>query len=80
MDDRTDAHLLRLIAKDHERLAPNAHHSADCLRQIAARIEKLEAALRVIEQDADVMLAHGIRDVARAALTSTPLSTGGKEA
>jgi len=36
--ERTDADLLRLIAKDHERLAPNAYHSADTLRQIADRI------------------------------------------
>jgi hypothetical protein len=35
---RTDADLLRLIAADHQRLTPNGHHSADCLRQIADRI------------------------------------------
>lgn len=35
---RTDAELLRLIAADHQRLAPNAHYSADTLREIADRI------------------------------------------
>lgn len=37
-DERTDADLLRLIAKDHQRLAPNAYHTAETLRQIADRI------------------------------------------
>ena len=36
---RTDADLLRLIAKDHQRLAPSAHHSADTLREIADRMD-----------------------------------------
>jgi hypothetical protein len=37
-DTRSDADLLRLIARDHERLAPNAYHSAETLRQIADRL------------------------------------------
>ena len=36
--ERTDADLLRLIARDHERLAPGAYHSAETLRQIADRL------------------------------------------
>jgi hypothetical protein len=39
MTDRTDAQLLRLIAKDHARLAPNAYHSAETLVQIADRLD-----------------------------------------
>ncbi len=37
-ETRTDADMLREIAKDHERLAPNAYHAAETLRQIADRI------------------------------------------
>ena len=58
---RTDADLLRLIAKDHERLAPNAYHSAETLRQIADRlagrqspdslVEGIQRAIASFEQD-----------------------------
>lgn len=40
---RSDADLLRLIAKDHARLAPNAYHSAETLREIAGRLDAIEA-------------------------------------
>ena len=64
---RTDADLLRLIAKDFARLAPNAYHSAETLNQIADRlaaspatttvkvgeVERLRAALRSMLEEFD---------------------------
>jgi hypothetical protein len=42
-EKRSDADLLRLIAKDHARLAPNAYHSAETLVQIADRLDAPKA-------------------------------------
>jgi len=61
--ERTDADLLRLIAKDHERLAPNAYHSADTLRQIADRI----AAAPKVASDTGAGLPRLTRAMMRAA-------------
>jgi hypothetical protein len=61
-EDRTDADLLRLIARDHERLAPNAYHSAETLRQIADRI--------AIPSDSTAGLVEAL-EIARGALLQT---------
>lgn len=48
---RSDADLLRLIAKDHARLAPNAYHSAETLEQIADRLDAPKAAATASVRD-----------------------------
>jgi len=62
-EDRTDAQLLRLIAKDHARLAPNAYHTAETLVQIADRIE----ALATVAAANDEGFVRGIEAAAKVA-------------
>lgn len=65
---RSDADLLRLIAKDHARLALNAHHSASTLLEIAARLDAATqpppAHDRMREALADIFEHYSDRDQA----------------
>lgn len=56
IEQRTDSYLLRLIARDHERLAPNAYHSAETLRDIANRLEALRPTVGAGDGEADRLM------------------------
>ncbi len=60
-EGRSDADLLRLIAKDHARLAPNAYHSAETLVQIADRLDAPKATATA-----------SVREAIRAEIINTP--------
>lgn len=67
--EHADAELLRLIAKDHQRLAPNSYHTAECLREIAARIEAHPPAVETagvepVAREYEALIAAGIEDYA----------------
>lgn len=61
---RSDADLLRLIAQDHARLAPNAYHSAATLLQIADRLSTPPAQAEASTLPGEVVLIAALRRAA----------------
>ena len=62
----TDENLLRLIADDHQRLAPNGYHSADTLRAIAGSLSTLRTNRDALSRRLEAV--EGERDALREAI------------